>query len=131
MFTRKLFGVLAILAAAAILFAPGASAQTVYEVSQLTEKPRIASPMAAQRAIQRAYPRTLQTRGVGGKVMLQFVLTEAGRVDEASIVVQASDNDELSAAARSAIANIEFVPGMVDGSAVRTRVVFPIVFASG
>jgi TonB family protein len=122
---------LALVAAAVLAFTGGASAQTVYELNQLTEKPRIASPMAAQRAIQNAYPRSLQSRGVGGKVTLQFVLTESGTVDPSSIVIQASDNDDLSAAARSAITDIEFVPGMKDGNAVKTRVVFPIVFAAG
>ncbi len=119
------------LVAIAFTFASGSSAQTVYELSQLTEKPRIASPMAAQQAIQKAYPRSLQSRGVGGKVTLQFELTASGSVDAASIVVQSADNEELANAARTAVANIEFVPGMVDGSAVRTRVIFPIVFASG
>jgi len=115
-----------------ILGAPTmASAQQVYEVSQLTEKPRIASPMAAQQAIQRAYPRSLQARGVEGRVVLEFVLKADGHVDPASVVVQQSESDGLSDAAKQAIEEIQFVPGTVSGSAVATRVVFPITFVAG
>lgn len=108
-----------------------ATAQQIYEVSQLSEKPRIASPMAAQQAIQKAYPRTLQARGIQGRVVLQFVVKSDGHVDPASVVVQQSEADGLSDAAKQAIEKIQFVPGMVSGSAVATRVVFPITFVAG
>ena len=108
-----------------------ASAQAVYDVNEVTEKPRIASPMAAQQAIQRAYSRTLQARGIQGRVILQFVVGTDGEVDPASVVVKESDESALTEAARNAIEGIQFVPGAIDGSAVATRVVFPITFVAG
>lgn len=115
-----------------VITAPNrASAQQIYEVNELTEKPRIASPMAAQQAIQNAYPRTLQARGVDGKVILQFVILSDGHVDPESVVVQSTGSDELGEAAKTAIQRIQFIPGMVSGSAVATRVVFPITFVAG
>jgi TonB family protein len=107
-----------------------ASAQEVYDVNELTEKPRIASPMAAQQAIQRAYSRSSRAQGVQGRVMLQFVVAPTGKVDASTIVVKNSDSPALTNAAKRAIEDIEFVPGMVDGAAVHTRVVFPITFAA-
>lgn len=128
---RAVMTLVAMAAVAGIMGAPvGASAQQVFELDQLTDKPRIAAPMAAQRAIEKAYPRSLLTRGVGGKVMLQFVLGEDGKVDVASIVVQSADHGELAEAAKQAMAHIEFVPGRVDGQPVQTRVVFPISFVA-
>lgn len=116
------------LGAGAALGAPAdAMAQQVYEIAELSEKPRIASPMAAQRAIQSAYP----GGGVEGKVLLQFVVTESGKVDASSVEVQSADHSSLADAAKQAIRRIEFVPGQVNGAAVATRVVFPISFVSG
>lgn len=118
---------------AAILMLGGASdvsAQQVYDMSELSTKPSIASPMAAQRAIQKAYPASLQSRGIEGKVVLSFVVTTSGKVDPSSIAVQSAEYDGLGDAATKAIADIEFVPGQVDGSAVSTRVVFPISFVA-
>ncbi len=121
------------IAAALMAFAvpAAASAQQIYEVSELTEKPRIASPMAAQQAIQRAYSHRLQSQGIEGRVVLQFVVLSNGTVDAGSVVVRQTEEPALSDAAKAAIGNIEFVPGMVGGSAVATRVVFPITFVAG
>lgn len=127
---RKIFPVLAAFLLLGAVSAPGLSAQDVYDVSQLTDKPSIASPMAAQRAIQRAYPESLHAAGVEGKVILQFVVTPDGTVDASTIVVQSTENAKLADAAKAAIARIEFVPGAVDGATVATRVVFPISFVA-
>lgn len=105
-------------------------AQEIFEASSLTDAPRIASPMAAQRSIQKAYPNALQNRGVQGKVMLQFVVLETGKVEATSIQVQYTDHAELGEAAKAAVAAIEFVPGRMQGTAVATRVTFPISFVA-
>ncbi len=115
----------------AVVTAPEALvAQQVFESSQVTDVPRIASPMAAQRSIERAYSSGLQSRGIQGKVMLQFVVQENGKVDPSSVVVKTADHADLGAAAQEAIASIEFVPGRVQGAAVATRVIFPITFVA-
>lgn len=106
------------------------AAQQIYDVGQLTEKPQIASPMAAQRAIEKAYSSGPASRGVQGKVVLQFVVQASGKVDASSVTVQSTEHGDLASAAKQAISNIEFVPGRVEGTAVATRVVFPISFVA-
>lgn len=129
-FGRQLFGMVFFGAALALAAPSAGSAQEVYDPTQLTDKPRIASPMAAQRAIEKSYPTALQRDGVAGKVVLQFVVKADGKVDAGSIVVQSADEPRLQDAAKEAVAGISFVPGSVDGNAVATRVVFPISYVA-
>jgi protein TonB len=122
----------ALVALAVVLAAPSSAAaqSPVYEMAQLSAKPRIASPMAAQRAIEGSYPRSLRSLGVAGQVVLQFIVGPDGAVDVSSIQVQSADDDRLQEPAKKGLAQIQFVPGEVDGQPVATRVVFPVRFVS-
>lgn len=106
------------------------AAAQVHEAAELTEVPRLVSPRAAQRQIQAAYPRALQSAGVAGRVVLQLIVLADGSVDGARIDVAEADHDGLAEAARSAARQIKFIPGEVNGTAVAARVLFPITFAS-
>ena len=128
---RRVFGGALLVLGLFALQATDVSAQEIYDITQLSEKPRIASPMAAQRAIQSAYPKALQAAGTSGKVVLQFVVQSDGRVDGASITVQDAQHPGLAEAAKKAVERIQFVPGVADGNKVATRVVFPISFEAG
>ncbi len=105
-------------------------ADGVWNVSSLSSPPRVASPASAQRAIQNSYTRFLQEAGISGKVVLEFVVDTKGTVEPATIHVIQSANDKLTDAAKMALGQIKFVPGMADGHNVRTRVQFPIVYVS-
>lgn len=105
-------------------------ADGVWNVSSLSSPPRVASPAAAQRAIQNSYSRYLQQAGISGKVVLEFVVDTKGTVEPATVHVIQSANDKLTEAAKTALGEIKFVPGVADGHKVRTRVQFPIVYVS-
>jgi TonB family protein len=106
------------------------SGDIVYAGSDLDVPPRIASPTAASRTLNNAYPDALRRAGVGGVVQLQFVVGTSGKVEESSVEVIESPGAALSAAAKRAVARVEFRPGMHHGVAVRARVLLPIVFKS-
>lgn len=100
----------------------------VYTSAELSSPPSIRSKDAAAAAIERSFPSGL--RSVGGKVQLQFVVTPSGKVDPSSIEIIAASVSALGDAAKKAVTQIEFTPGKVDGNAVATRVVFPVVYSA-
>lgn len=100
----------------------------IYTSSELSSQPSIRSKDAAASAIERSYPSGM--RAVGGKVQLQFVVLPSGKVDPASIEIIAASAAALGDAAKKAVTQIEFTPGKVDGNAVPTRVIFPVVYAA-
>ena len=104
---------------------------TIHSLDQLSELPRLADARAAGRAINKAYPLSLQRRNIGGKVHLRFVVDADGRVDVSTVEVVAASVEELGEAAKTAAINIRFVPGKIDGSPVKTMVLFPISFVAG
>jgi TonB family protein len=123
-----LAGALVALAVAAPVTTATAQDAKVYSAAEVTEAPKVKSPAAAQSAIERSFPSGL--RSVGGRVQLRFVVEPSGKVDAASVEVIVASVSQLGEAAKKAIQGIEFVPGKVDGRAVRTIVQFPIVYAS-
>ena len=100
----------------------------VYTSAELSSPPSVRSKDAAAAAIERSFPSGL--RAVGGKVQLQFVVSPNGKVDPSSVEVIAASAAALGEAAKKAVSQIEFTPGKVDGNAVATRVVFPVVYAA-
>lgn len=105
------------------------AAQTVFEMSDLSEMPSLKSADQAQRAISRSYPQNLQDAGIGGTVQIRFVVGPDGRVAESTVEVLATSSRLLGEAAAKAVSAIEFVPGKKDGAAVASFVVMPIRYA--
>ena len=103
----------------------------IHSLDQLSELPRLADARQAGRAINRAYPRSLQRQGIGGRVQLRFVVDADGRVDGSTVEVVAASVEELGEAAKAAAINLRFVTGKIDGSPVKTMVLFPISFVAG
>ncbi len=50
----------------------------IHSLDQFSELPRPADVRQAGKAINKAYPRTLQHRGIGGRVQLRFVVGADG-----------------------------------------------------
>ena len=117
-----------IVALALVVLAPSQAAAQAFSPDQLTEMPSLKSASQAQRAIERAYPRSLQDNGITGKVQVRFVVQADGSVDPSSVEVVAASVKALGEAAADAVAKIEFNPGKKDGAAVAAVVVMPIAF---
>jgi TonB family protein len=99
-----------------------------FDVSAVEIAPRLNNYAVVQRNLERAYPPLLRDAGVGGTVLLVFVVTENGSVDPTSVEVLESDNPQLSTAAVSVAERMRFTPAIVGGLPVRVRVQIPITF---
>lgn len=100
----------------------------VYDGAELTTPPKVKSPSAAAAAVETSLP--AQLRSIGGRVQLEFVVDQTGKVEPESVEVIVSSASALGEAAKKAVQRIAFTPGMVDGQPVRSRVKFPIVYAA-
>lgn len=72
------------------------------------------------------YPPDLRRRGIGGEVLVEFIIDERGLV-RAPRVLRAP-HEALGEAAEVAVAQWTFFPGMKNGRAVATRLQVPIEF---
>lgn len=126
---------LALVPAIATLFLAGplvraAEAQDdkVYPISEVTNPPKLSSTSMAARLIQESYPADLKNRGVGGMVELQFIVDSKGKVDPGSVEVVDATQTALGEAAKKVVSKLDFNPGKVNGAAVKTKVVLPIIY---
>ncbi|MHB0949398.1 MAG: energy transducer TonB [Gemmatimonadaceae bacterium] len=128
--SRQIAAALAV--AATIVLVPARlhaqSAEGIFELDDLTKQPKLAAPAAAAGLIARAYPSALRAAGVGGMVQLAFIVDTAGKVEKNSVEVLVASAPALGQAARSVAERLDFMPGEVNGKAVRARVVLPLTF---
>ena len=75
------------------------------------------------------YPSVLQSQGVEGKVIAQFVVDTTGRAERGSWKVLESTNELFNSAAKEAVRSARFFPAEVGGRRVRQLVQQPITFA--
>ncbi len=107
----------------------GAEAQApVYDSGELTTIPQLANVQRAVDQIRRAYPNNLRNSRVGGRVQIEAIVDDNGRVEANSLRVLHAEHDGLAEAAMSVAPQLEFRPGQKDGRAVRSRIIIPIVF---
>lgn len=99
-----------------------------YALADLSTPVQLASPSDAAKAIRHAYPLNLMRAGIGGTVQLEFTVDVDGKVVPGSVQVDAATIPALADAAKSAVAEIRFKPGTVNGTPVKARVVLPITF---
>jgi bla regulator protein blaR1 len=77
------------------------------------------------------YPDVLRSAGAEGDVLVQFVVGEDGRVDMATFKVLKTSHDLFTAAVRSSLAQMHWVPADVGGHAVKQLVQMPFQFRLG
>ena len=75
------------------------------------------------------YPDILRSGGIEGMVVTQFVVDTTGRIESGSFKVLSSTNALFTAAVRSAMPTLRYVPAEVGGRRVRQLVQQPFVFA--
>lgn len=118
--------------AAVLAFGPGASAaqaqDKVYALAELESPPKLKSTAEAGRLISESYPEELKRRGVGGMVEVQFVVDASGKVEPGSVEVLDATHSQLGEAAKKVAARLSFQPGKAGGSAVKAKVVLPVVY---
>ena len=94
--------------------------EEAFDVGDLEKRPEPVSQVAP------TYPSELRKARIEGSVMLTFVLTEEGRVEDPR--VENSSRPEFEKPALDAIRRWRFRPGMKDGQAVRTYIRIPMRF---
>jgi protein TonB len=79
------------------------------------------------------YPEMLRQAGIGGRVLIRFVVDTLGRVDPASVTVVQATHEQFANAARAALTGFRFRPAEVNGRRVRALAEMPFEFlvASG
>lgn len=102
-------------------------ANKIYDLSEVDAMPKLASGSFMARIINDAYPANLRKAGVGGAVQMEFVVNANGKVEPASIDA-VSSVPALVEAAKQVAPKLEFTPAKVKGTAVKSRVVLPLVF---
>ena len=86
------------------------------------------SPPTMIHAGRVAYPETPDGRVRDGEVVVQFVVGADGRPDLTTFCTIATDGPEFTTAARDAVRDTRFTPGMLHGSPVRTLVMQNVEF---
>lgn len=74
------------------------------------------------------YPEMLRQSGIEGRVVVQFTVDTAGRVDQASIRVLSSTHELFTRAVRDALAQFRFDPAQVAGRRVPALAEMPFEF---
>ena len=80
---------------------------------------------------QPTYPSMLQSAGVEGRVLAQFVVDTSGKADMSTFKVLESSHDLFSQAVRQALPRMRFFPAEIGGKKVRQVVQQPFTFAIG
>ncbi len=120
--------VAALLLAGPLASTAAAQDDKVYPIAEVSNPPRLTSTALAARLIQESYPADLKNRGVGGMVELQFVVDAKGKVDPATVEVVDATQTALGEAAKKVVSRFDFAPGKLNGVAVKTKVVLPIIY---
>jgi TonB family protein len=104
---------------AALSSAADASAKT-YAYSELDQVP---SPVFQARP---AYPADMRARGLGGQVLVDFVVDATGKAQ--GVHAASSTQTEFEQSAVDAVSQWQFKPGQKGGVAVNTQMQVPIVY---
>jgi protein TonB len=75
------------------------------------------------------YPTLLRSAQVEGRVLLEFVVDTAGRVEQASISTITSSHSQFEQAARRALASCRYRPARWNDVAARVTVRMPFTFS--
>jgi TonB family protein len=88
---------------------------------------QVDQPPTPTRKIEPEFPLTARRLGIGGKVVVKFLVKTDGNVAKAS-VVEAEPKEIFEQSALDAVRDWQFIPGRYHGEAVATWVVLPIQF---
>jgi periplasmic protein TonB len=80
------------------------------------------------RVLARRYPRDLQESGIEGRVVVQFIVDQNGRVEPGSIKVVSATQDGFVEATRTALQEFRFKPAKRQGRTVRQVVNLPVTW---
>ena len=102
------------------------SSTFAYETNVLSRQPELRNLSQVRSYMERSYPRTLQDAGIGGNVILQFVVEPDGTVDRTSVTVIESSHEQFAGVSKQVAERFRFRPGVYQDREVRVLVRMPI-----
>jgi len=102
-------------------FTPVAPPQSEFDISQVDDMPQVISRRDP------VYPYNARQKNISGMVLLKFLVTKEGEVQQVSIV-QAKPPGVFDEAAKQAVSTWRFKPGTLDNEPVATWVTIPLKF---
>jgi TonB family protein len=98
------------------------------ESAKLEARPELLNKQEVGLVLSRYYPRMLQDAGIGGQVVVQFVVDRDGTVDPGTIAVASSTHEQFAEASARVVSMFRFSPGRYQGKPVRVMVTMPITW---
>lgn len=99
----------------------------VYLAAEVEDRPEVADASKCQPA----YPPVMQSAGIPGKVVMQFVVNTDGKVDPTQFKVISSTHKAFEGPAKEAMLGCTFKPGKSRGQPVRVMVQQSLSFKLG
>lgn len=104
------------------------SSRFAYETHVLSRQPELRNLSQVRSFMERNYPRMLQDAGIGGKVVLQFVVEANGTVDAESVTVVEASHEQFAGVSKQVVERFRFRPGVYQDREVRVLVKMPITW---
>lgn len=104
------------------------SSTFAYETHVLSRQPELRNLAQVRSYMERSYPRTLRDAGVGGNVILQFVVEADGTVDPTSVTVIESSHEQFAGVSKQVAERFRFRAGVYQDREVRVLVRMPITW---
>ena len=101
---------------------PGMDVKEVYEFYEVEQAPEMVS------AVQPEYPEEAIKSGMEGKVTIQVIIDENGKVMPGTEQVLSSTNEVFNAPALEAARECRFTPGQMGNRKVKVRANIPFAF---
>lgn len=99
-----------------------------YIAAVVDRKAELSNRNALPRLMQRLYPDVLRDAGIGGRVIVQFVVDTNGRVDMSTVKILSASHDGFEDATRKAIREFRFKPARMGDRKVRMLTQLPIIW---
>lgn len=100
---------------------------SIYTSDQV-DKP---AALAGAEPLEVLYPPSLFAGGIGGKVVAEFVVDTAGKIEAGTLAIISSPHPLFSAAVSEGLGRASYSPAFKNGRAVRQVVYQPVAFGAG
>lgn len=109
---------------------------SVAEVERLVEEMRVFTADEVTRpvaligggTVQPVYPDSLWNAGIPGRVVAQFIVDQAGKIESGTVTIASATHPAFASAVRVALERAVFHPALLDGEPVRQLVELPFDF---
>lgn len=107
---------------------PGGEGSGTYSVNLVDEPAELVNRAQVAQVLARRYPKALQDAGVEGRVVVQFVVDQNGRVEAGSVKVISASQQDFAEPTRAAVNEFRFRPAKRQGRTVRQIVQIPVTW---